>query len=524
MNHDEWLEGFNAAPDAVQEYLLGPASGTSEDTAQTKLAYDNDAWDRLMDIVWELVFKKMPRTEFEAKIKALAGDRKPEEVEKVILRWVVLPLADMVSWDIETRLQELGVPLAEVQSSPRVSLRPISYGAAVRRIASMSKISLLNEEVVRKLRDAMVSYLKGVRTKEQLLEILQRAASEGGLGFAMQQAQAFIAEMEKFLATTQVLSEQDYAVWYRDFQQQENAEEAEAVSSKQRAVNSAEPTAAGMPRATSDNDPVLGAAIETTVTQIGDLGLDEFSTKRLRNIVSTRLRDVRNAMQARSMLERETHVGGVGLAPEVAERVAGVIEAMYQTQYSAIDEEQRKQIESMQDEQRKKIDERKQRESEEHAEWYKQKIAGSRGDGAVEQLRAAMQGKQLTESSEQRAVPRPSMVDIVPPMRLSGLGEELQTMDIETFRRQAKTPEQAAEKIFQKLETLKRENFERWTEGVTAWRSSPLQQQYLKLVAESFASAKPVAQLVEEKRKVDPKLPTAEELGAIIALNARIQF
>jgi hypothetical protein len=116
------------------------------------------------------------------------------------------------------------------------------------------------------------------------------------------------------------------------------------------------------------------------------------------------------------------------------------------------------------------------------------------------------------------------MVDIVPPMRLSGLGEELQTMDIETFRRQAKTPEQAAEKIFQKLETLKRENFERWTEGVTAWRSSPLQQQYLKLVAESFATAKPVAQLVEEKRKVDPKLPTAEELGAIIALNARIQF
>jgi hypothetical protein len=30
--------------------------------------------------------------------------------------------------------------------------------------------------------------------------------------------------------------------------------------------------------------------------------------------------------------------------------------------------------------------------------------------------------------------------------------------------------------------------------------------------------------LVEEKRKTDPRLPTAEELGSIIALNGKIQF
>lgn len=523
MTHDEWLEGFNAAPDAVQEYLLGPASGTAEDAAQTRLAYDNDAWDRLMDSVWELIFKKSSRGEFEAKLKTVAGDRKPEEVEKVILRWVVLPLADLITWDVEARLLELGVPISEIQSAVRVSLRPVSYGAAVRRIASMAKISLLNEEIVRKLRDVMVSMIKGVRTKEQVLEILQRSQTEGGLGFAAQQSQSFLAEMEKFLATTQVLSEQDYAEWYRNFQQQANAEEAEAAS-KKTTGSSDEVTAAGMPRGGSDNSPVLEAAIDAGMTQIGDLKLDEYIAKRLRNVVSTRLRDVRNAIQTRSMLERETHVGGVGLAPDVAERVAGIIESTYQAQRAAIDEEQRKMIEATQEEQRKKIDERKVRESEEHAAWYKKKVAGAKGDTAVEQLRAAMQGKPIPVEASPAAPARPSMIDIVPPMRLTGLGEELKSMDIETFRRQAKTPDQAAEKIFQKLETLKRENFERWTDGVTAWRSSPLQQQYLRLVAESFSSAKPVAQLVEEKRKTDPSLPTAEELGAIIALNARIQF
>lgn len=525
MTRDEWLKGFNASPEAVQDYLLDPVSGTQEDTAQTKLAYDNDAWDRVMDVVWELIFKKLPQVEFEAKVKAFAGDRKAQDVERALLRWLVLPLADMVSWDVEGKLQELGVPLAEIQSSVRVSLRPISYGAAVRRIASLAKISLLNEEVVRKLRDAMVSYMKGVRTSEQLLEILQRSQSDGGLGFPAQQSQAFLKEMEKFLATTQILSEQEYAEWYRDFQQNAQEEETEAIATAAKVkAASEELTGAGMPRAASSVDPVLETAVDSAMTQIGDLKLDEYTTKRLRNVVSTRLRDVRNPTQTRSMLERDIHVGGVGLAPDVAERVAGLIESTYQAQHGAIGEEQRKMIESTQDEQRKKIDERKLRESEEHAAWYKQKVAGAKGDTAVEQLRAAMQGKPIAESKEQRAVPTPSMVDIVPPMRLSGLGEELKNMDIDTFRRQSKSPEQAAEKIYQKLETLKRENFERWTDGVTAWRSSPLQQQYLRLIAESFGAGKPVAQLVEEKRKIDPNLPTAEELGAIIALNARIQF
>jgi len=523
MNHDEWLEGFNAAPDAVQEYLLGPASGAAEDTAQTKLAYDNDVWDRLMDIVWELMFKKLSSQDFQGRIKAVAGDRKPEEVEKILLRWIVLPLADVLTWDVEARLQELGVPYVEIQSSPRVSLRPVSYGAAARRIASFAKISLLNEDVVRKVRDVMVSYIKGVRSKEQVIEILQRNQSEGGLGFAPQQSQAFVTEMEKFLLTTKVMSEQEYAEWYRNFQQQGD-DQAEAAVVKQKASDNAALTAAGMPRPTTDNNPVLETAVDNAVTQIGDLKLDEYTAKRLRNVVSTRLRDVRNAMQTRAMLERETHVGGLGFTAEVADKVAGIIEATYAAQHSAIDEEQRRMIESTQDEQRKKIDERKLRESEEHAAWYKQKVAGAKGDAAVEQLRTAMQGKPLPPDTQPTVMNKPSMVDIIPPMRLSGLGDELKTMDIETFRRQSKIPEQAAEKIYQKLETLKRENFERWTDGVTAWRSSPLQQQYLRLVTESFSSGKPVAQLVEEKRKIDPNLPTAEELGAIIALNTRIQF
>jgi hypothetical protein len=222
----------------------------------------------------------------------------------------------------------------------------------------------------------------------------------------------------------------------------------------------------------------------------------------------------------------------MGFAPDEAARISGIIEAAYNEHRGSIETEEKQRIQSVQEEQKKKIEERKQRESAEHAAWYREKVQNARGDAAVEQLRSIMtqqpqtgMDSRLRGNDTATGTPtKQTMQDIVPPQRLSGLAEELGSMDIEAFRRQSKSPEQAAEKVFQKLESLKRESFDRWTEGIDSWRKSPLQQQYLKLVTESFTSARPVAELVEEKRKTDPKLPTADELGAIISLNARIQY
>jgi hypothetical protein len=50
-----------------------------------------------------------------------------------------------------------------------------------------------------------------------------------------------------------------------------------------------------------------------------------------------------------------------------------------------------------------------------------------------------------------------------------------------------------------------------------------LQQLYLRLVADSFATGKPVAQLAEERRQQNQDVPTPEELGAIMQLNSHVQ-
>ena len=111
-----------------------------------------------------------------------------------------------------------------------------------------------------------------------------------------------------------------------------------------------------------------------------------------------------------------------------------------------------------------------------------------------------------------------------PAARLTDLTSEVGGLTVAEFRRLGKDAQQAADRIRQKFEALKSESFERWTDGVQAWRSSPLQQTYLKLIAESFSSGTPVAQLAEQKRGKDAEALSAEELGAIIDLNRDIHL
>jgi hypothetical protein len=203
---------------------------------------------------------------------------------------------------------------------------------------------------------------------------------------------------------------------------------------------------------------------------------------------------------------------------------------MFVAHRAPIAEDEKRRIDETLVVQQAKVEERKKRESEEHAKWFQEKIQQTRPEELLrKQFEAAkaLAANPVASAPQSTSVPPPKPLNvdtIQAPARLVGLGEELAGMTLAEFRRLSKDPLQATEKIRQKLETLKNESFERWTEGVEAWRSSPLQRQYLTLVAQSFAAGKPVAELVEEKRAQDPSLPTAEELSAIIRLNSEIQF
>lgn len=532
MDRKAWLTCYESSPEVVQDYLLDQQSVVNETAAREALAYDYDAWARVMDVVWDAVFANLSREDFQARLMRLAGDRKPDEVERMVLLHVVLPLADLVNWDVEGRLEQLGVSLADRQNVMRISLRPVSYGAAVRRIAATAKVSILAEELFRRLREVLVSYLKGVRTIEQVKEILQRSQAEGGIGLNQDQTNRFTDTMLSFLLTTRVMTEQEYADWLTQL-----ANETKHESSVTPQSDNVLPAEDGLPPAqpTPVTVSVVDQAIDDAVKQVAIPNLDEYLTQRLRNVVSTRLRDVRNALQTKSLLARDVKVGGMGLEAMEVERVAQIIEQFYVAHRGMIEEEEKRRIERIKQSQAGKVEERKKRESEEHARWFEEKVQGQRlqdvmrGPGSPGMVPGGVVnqkgvGAQVSYASATLGTGGRSLDGIQAPRRLVSLADELEQMTLADFRRMAKSPDDAIKQIQAKFESLRRESFDRWTEGVEAWRHSPLQQQYLKLVADSFAAGRPVAELVQGRRAQDPSLPSPAEIGAIVALNSQLQF
>lgn len=551
MDSLEWQQRFKKCPQIVQEYFLDSQSGKNEDRAQELLALDTDAWDRVSDPAWVLIFDGMTKPEFREEVKKVAGEHNPDDIERVLLQYIVYPVADLVAWDVDARLQELGVPAAQIQSAFRISLRPMSYGAAARRIAINAKLSVLTEEVARRLREILVSYLKDIRTIEQVKQALQQSQAEGGVGFSREQADRYVEEMQSMQMAVRILSEQEYADWYANFQREATAKLLDQPLPSQGAADQAKSgsetvspvigegdTVPVVRRtiASDDYDGLLEAAVEDTTQKLSVTGLDEYLLKRLRNIISTRLRDVRNAIQVKEVLVRDSKVGGLDRHPEEADAMVKVIEESYQAHRSELMAAEQQRIEKMKQAQDQKRDERRKQESEAHADWYRQKVQEANPWAAA--LQAQSQQSAVPGAPASAAAPvwpapaassnapanaaPPAIDSIRPPMRLTSLGSELAGVTLAEFRRMARTPEEATERIWQKLETLKQESYDRWQEGAQAWRQSPLQQQYLQIVAQSFTSGRPVAEIARELHEQDPNQPTAEEIGAILLINNRL--
>lgn len=523
MKKEVWLKYYNRLPDPAKSYLKSNESGLQEDLAQEHLGYDYDVWRRVSDVVWELLFEKISEEAFRKKLALVAGDRIITELEGEVLLRMVYPLADLVPWDVESRMQELGVPPEKISTVSRISIMPVTYSAAARRIASLANVSVLQEELLRRLRDLLVSVITGVRSDDQALEFLQRKQTEGGLGFTLPQAESYLASMNAFLLTASVMSEQEYSEWYRTSRLREQAMWNTDFRDDEENDEQSEPSEASIntARLKRQYEPVLEKAMQECLQQIGDLPLDDYLEKRLENVISTRLRNVRNALQTSSILTRDDKIGGLGLDAEKAERVARIIEASYELHHGEIEDDQKRRIQETEVAQKQKVEDRKKRESEEHAEWYQQKVAPP----SFTNVMTTQQTTQAAQSMAQAPI-RSNMSGVTAPAvsQLSDLIGEFKTMDIQEFRRLAKDPDQAGEKLFQKFETLRAESFERYTAGIAAWRQSPLQQRYLQLVSESFTRGKTVAEVAAAKLAQDPATPSPAELGAIITLNAKIQY
>lgn len=117
--------------------------------------------------------------------------------------------------------------------------------------------------------------------------------------------------------------------------------------------------------------------------------------------------------------------------------------------------------------------------------------------------------------------PRLDDVKVVP--KIMGPLEELEYLDLTNFRRLGKTPEEMTSKIFSKIKLLEKEGYDKMIAAISAWKNSPVNRMYLKIIQAAIANGKTVKEITSSQTKDNSSL-SWEEIQAVINLNSRLSF
>lgn len=122
------------------------------------------------------------------------------------------------------------------------------------------------------------------------------------------------------------------------------------------------------------------------------------------------------------------------------------------------------------------------------------------------------------------SVSKQLMHDIKPMPKVMGPLEELQFLDLLNFRRLGKTPSEITAKIFSKIKLLEADGYDKMVAGVHAWRQSPVNRLYLKMVQESMLKGLKLKDFALTVQKDSQNYLSMEEIEAILAMNSQLVF
>ncbi len=95
---------------------------------------------------------------------------------------------------------------------------------------------------------------------------------------------------------------------------------------------------------------------------------------------------------------------------------------------------------------------------------------------------------------------------------------------VEEFRALNSDPAKAIVKIKEKIDLLERESFGQRVAAVEAWRTSQVHRLYLAIAADSMAAGQPVDQTIAQRKKEQRPFVSAEEFRALGKLSSMIEY
>jgi hypothetical protein len=289
----------------------------------------------------------------------------------------------------------------------------------------------------------------------------------------------------------------------------------------------------------------LDALVERIMNESHFASEDTSLVRRIRNIVSSRLRDIRGSEETAKLISKISQ-GTRDLSHDMVEKLVMLTE-------QAFLEFQRKVIErGLQRERARRV-----RDREEVLEQRREEVFNSE-----KELNARF--KKLTGKDSQITLPRgEELRELAPPApvaapvperkinvtvspktvlpaqqqlrnepvsdvkyvrQLAGPVEELRTMRLTDFRRLSKDAKTATQKVMAKVDLLAADSTDKRVQGVVAWRESPVMKLYLAITKAALDEATPLVAIIEKKKKEIPEMLTLEECQAIRELNTKLRY
>ncbi|MFH1089071.1 MAG: hypothetical protein V1716_01455 [Candidatus Uhrbacteria bacterium] len=260
--------------------------------------------------------------------------------------------------------------------------------------------------------------------------------------------------------------------------------------------------------------PILSAndAMEKIVMETG-LKLDEASQKKFVAIVEARLKDIRDAFETRSVLERSIEQGGLAISGLQLAKTTELLEEMVSDWQKVMRIESDKNKQTVR-ETKLAEETKKKAEAKAAAQAAKPKIM-PKPIAPVMNNNSAV----ISQSS------RPILNDITPPARkLAGPIDELQNLTLEEFRRLSSDPKEAKLKIKDKIDLLEEQGMGQKILGIKAWHSSPVSRLYLEMTKTALLSGKTIEDISAERSRLNQETLSSTEVKVINELNGSLRF
>lgn len=279
-----------------------------------------------------------------------------------------------------------------------------------------------------------------------------------------------------------------------------------------------------------------------------DILEDGVMKKRLKNVLVSYLKDIRDRLETRHALMRSQKVGGMGFRDKEADRMISLLEGEKKNMASYVKEvvfeEEKKFVPPAPAAQREKPSIAPQpatRPARKLPAWPVAKpptkrlappppvlvqpkqsarpLPPKKKDSAP----APQQIRVRTVEARPKATPQRASVGVPVSPRLVGPVEELRQMTLVDFRRLSSDPKEAAGKVGEKIDLLGQESLQRRAQGERAWEESESYRQYLALGQASMQKGLPVAQVISQRLESGQETLTKGEFDAIMDLNKRLR-